>query len=1041
MTDFSTYVKALQDYDSNQATEHTFRPALHELIRAVVADVNPKIKVTHEGKREGEFGAPDFKITHTESIIGYIETKKIDENLDKILKSDQIKKYQQLSDNILLTNYLEWIWLRDGRINQRETLAYLSDLDNKRFKLDAAKVNAVTQLLQGFLSFAPAGIGDPKTLANALAVRGRILRDFLSEELQRLEKEDRSGTLKGLYHTFKKYVFNELTVAEFADAFSQTLIYGLFIAKLNAAEKPVNLYNAKRYIPGNFELIRELVNFLDALENEAYRPIRWIVEEVLTIMNQLDLAALHKALSFGKSHPLRRGKSTQLPLEGGTGSDRDPYVYFYEDFLAAYDRKLRKSKGVYYTPPPVVSFIIRAIDDILTDVFGIRDGLADHHRVTVLDFATGTGTFLLEVLRIIFDKLPSDSGKRDLIIREHLNNIYGFEYLIAPYTIAHLKLTQFLKDQGYPFAAEDRLQVLLTNTLEPIDTQLEIDLLPALSEETHRAQAVKDKPILVITGNPPYSYVSKNNGDWISKKIKDYYKVDGQSLGERNPKGLQDDYVKFIRFAQWKMERVDEGVVGIITNHSFLDNPTFRGMRQSLMNTFDHMYFLDLHGNAKKKEKTPDGGKDENVFDIEQGVAISLLIKKKGLEKKIFHSDAWGVREEKYRFCQEMGIEEVDWREINPIQPFYLFLYRDETLIHKYREGYSIKEIFSLSEEGVKTHRDHFVIDFEKKNLSKRIHDFSNLNVPTGEISQKYKLKSTGSWSIENAREKLSKLLDLDDLIIPISYRPFDNRFVFFWDNLIDRPRLEVMNHMKLDNTALNCVRRNRTISPTYFVSKYVTDKCITSSLDNANIFPLYLYHEPEGLFANTEQPTKVENFTKQFRQYINGLYNPAPTPEQVLGYIYAVLHSPTYRTTYAEFLKIDFPRIPFTKDPTGFENLSGLGWELVQTHLMNTVPDYGLGAYTGSGDNTVGKPEFRLRGNEKTGRLYINKTQYFDNIPENVYEFHIGGYQVLNKYLKDRKGRTLSLAEIENVEKVVNILQFTIEQMRQIDDVTKDWI
>jgi hypothetical protein len=624
MTDFEKYFKSLQSHKIDDITEHSHRPALKELMESL-ADAD--IKILHEPKREGKFGSPDFKITHTESIIGYVENKKIEENLDKTIKSDQIKKYQSLSDNILLTNYIDWIWMKEGKIQKRETLCFLTDIENKRAKPDKTKVDAVEKLIKSFLSQAPKEIADAKKLAEALAVRAKLLKDFLLDELKRQEVEHTEGRLYQLYETFKTFVFHELTVDEFSDAFAQNLVYGLFLAKLNAGVHAVNLYNAKKYIPASFELIRELVNFLDELDNDEYRETKWIVEEVLTIMNNLDLRAIQETLSFTK----RRKDADDIII-------KDPYVYFYEDFLAAYDKKLRKAKGVYYTPPPVVNFIIRAIDDILINTFNIKEGLADRNKVTVLDFATGTGTFLLEILQQIFDKLPKDSGKKDLIIKEHvLKNLFGFEYLIAPYTIAHLKLSQFLKDNGYELKAKERLQVYLTNTLEPIPAQIKIPLLPALTEESKQAQQVKDKPILVITGNPPYSGHSKNNGQWIADKIKDYYFVDGKPLGEKNSKWLQDDYVKFIRFAQDKMENVEEGIVGIITNHRFLTNPTFRGMRQSLMNTFDQLYFIDLHGSNKPKEFSPGGSKDENVFDIEQGVAISLFIKKKDLEKKIYH--------------------------------------------------------------------------------------------------------------------------------------------------------------------------------------------------------------------------------------------------------------------------------------------------------------------------------------------------------------------------------------------------------------------
>ncbi len=641
----TAYFNAIKHLDRAESTEHTLRGALENLLNASAADENPNITVIHEPKRDKTtLGAPDFKIRLHEATVGYIETKPIGENLDTVLQSAQIAKYKRLSGNLILTDYLEWIWLRDGEIIKRETLCYPSDAGNRKARLDSDKAEKVAKLIAGFLSVPPHKLGNANTLSRALAVRCHDLRDFLLAALQRQEKEHQEGRLYGLYAVFKKEVFQELALKEFADAFAQTLGYGLFLAKLNAGEQTaVTLLNAKRHIPTNFALIRELVDFLDELERDEYRDIRWLVEEILSIMNALDLTAIHEDLAFSK----RQGKLSAPNEEERLLFATDPYVYFYEDFLKAYDRETRKARGVYYTPPPVVNFIVRAVNDILKDTFGIPHGLAARRRVTVLDFATGTGTFLLEVLQQIFETVSE--GVRAQVVQEHvLKNLYGFEYLIAPYTVAHLKLSQFLLDKGYTMQPGERLNIYLTNTLEPIEPQRNL-LLPALSREVEEAQAIKDKPILVITGNPPYSGHSKNTGEWISDLINTYKTVDGKPLGEKNPKWLQDDYVKFIRFAQWKMEQVEEGVVGIITNHSFLDNPTFRGMRQSLMQTFNRLYVLDLHGNAKKKEKTSEGGKDENVFDIEQGVAVSLLVKKKGLSWAVYHADLWGERKEKYR--------------------------------------------------------------------------------------------------------------------------------------------------------------------------------------------------------------------------------------------------------------------------------------------------------------------------------------------------------------------------------------------------------
>ena len=737
---FTAYFNAIKSLDAAEATEHTLRGALENLLNAIAAAESPNVTIIHEPKQDKtKLGAPDFKIKLNETILGYLETKPIGENLDTVLQSAQIAKYKRLSGNLILTDYLEWLWLRDGRIIKRETLCYPSDAGNRKARLDPDKAEKVATLIADFLSVPPDKLGNTNTLSRALAVRCHDLRDFLLEELERQEKEHQEGRLYGLYAVFKKEVFQELALKEFADAFAQTLGYGLFLAKLNAGElTAVTLGNAKRHIPTNFALLRELVNFLDELDQDEYRGIRWLVEEILSIMNALDLTAIHEDLAFTK----RQSRQSAPTEDERLLFAKDPYVYFYEDFLKAYDKDTRKGRGVYYTPPPVVNFIVRAVHDILKDTFGITQGLADRKRVTVLDFATGTGTFLLEVLQQIFETVSE--GIRAQIVKEHvLKNLYGFEYLIAPYTVAHLKLSQFLHDKGYAMQPGERLNIYLTNTLEPIEPQRNL-LLPALSREVKAAQEIKEKPVLVITGNPPYNVKSRNKGKWITNLLKDaYFKVDGKKLEEKNPKNLLDDYVKFIRFAQWKMEQVEEGVVGIITNHSFLNNPTFRGMRQSLMQTFNRIYLLDLHGNSERKEETPEGGKDENVFDIKQGVAISLLVKKKGLERKVFRADLWGKRKEKYTAVLESKIANVPWQELQPDSPFYLFAPQNKELREQYNKGWKVADIFKVQSTGVKTHRDHFVTDFEEMPLRKRIEAFCDLSISDTEDSPRiYVLKS-----------------------------------------------------------------------------------------------------------------------------------------------------------------------------------------------------------------------------------------------------------------------------------------------------------
>jgi type I restriction-modification system DNA methylase subunit len=1024
---FKAYFEQIKHLDLKDSTEHTLRPALDQLLHALAGK---GIKIIHEPKRDPSGkGAPDFKFTLNGCILGYLENKKTSENLDQILKSEQIAKYQQLSGNLILTNYLEWLWLKDGAIARRETLCYPSDIGYYKARLDPDKAAKVETLIAAFLSTPPKGIGKAKDLAEKLAIRCRILRDFLTDELLQQEAEHQQGKLFGLFGVFKQDVFHELDIAGFADAFAQMLGYGLFLARLNNGRgSPITLTNAKHYIPTNFELIQELVDFLDELDKEEYRQIRWVIEEILSIMNTLDLAALREDLAFSK----RQGRLFPQTEEERLLFAKDPYVYFYEDFLKAYDKKMRKSRGIYYTPPPVVNFIIRAVHDILKNTFGIQAGLADRKRVTVLDFATGTGTFLLEVIQQILEVVPE--GLRDQLISEHvLKNLYGFEYLIAPYTIAHLKLSQFLRDRQYQMQPKERLQVYLTNTLEPIEPHPTL-FLPALSKEVQYAQNVKDKPILVITGNPPYKGHSLNpsyreidlkdkNGKvlktktgkikkkriltFIGKLIESYKRVDGLPLGEKNPKWLQDDYVKFIRFAQWKMDQVEEGVVGIITNHSFLDNPTFRGMRQSLMQTFNQIYLLDLHGNTEKKEKPPNGSKDQNVFDIKQGVCISLLVRKTGLGRKVFHADLWGERQCKYRTCLEMDFDKPSWIEILPSSPFYLFIAQDESQRAEYEKGWKITDIFPINSVGVVTANDAKLIGFSQKDLRKQIES----------EYKKYHMSFTS----------------------PILYRPFDERFIYYDTEKIERARENIMRHVVQKKRNVGVITSRLTKDDwSILVTEHIPRHKSVSRYDIGYCFPLYLYNFPEdkkpkkALFEEDDPfkgQDRMENFAPEFRAFIDQKYGHHYEPEEILGYIYAVLHSPTYRRKYADFLKIDFPRIPFVADCPLFEKLSRLGWALVQAHLLKNIPGQPQVEVT-RGSDLVEKPLY----NSKDQRLYINPQQYFAPVPVDVWNFHIGGYQVLDKYLKSRRGRELSLDEKENIINVVKVLRFTIDQMQEID-------
>jgi predicted helicase len=1106
MLAFETYFQELKKiYRTQDAIEVSYRTAFQNLLNGIKPEA--KITIKHEGKQEGNLGIPDFKVLKIESRIGYIETKIIGENLDKILKSEQIAKYKTLFNNIILTDYVDFIWIKDGSVLKRESLG---NIDNK----EVQNADKVAELFQSFFSIAPKGIDKPKKLAQSLAIRARLLKENLLVELQRQEDEKSKARLHQLYDLFKYFIFNELTITDFADSFAQNLVYGLFLARLNADTQTINLENVGSYVPDNFELIKALVDFLKELENPEYIETKWIIEEILFIFNELDLDSIQKVLSFNQK------------------DKTDPYIYFYEEFLGEYDANLRKAKGVYYTPPAIVNFIVRAINEVLKSTFEIPDGLADKDKVTVLDFATGTGTFLIEILQQIFESLPEmDIRDRNNFIKSHiLRNIYGFEYLIAPYTIAHLKLSQFLKEQKYTFAKDDRLQIYLTNTLEAAtNPQGKIDQLPALKKETKLVNQVKSSPILVICGNPPYSGHSKNNGAWISKLIEDYKYVDGKSLGEKNTKWLQNDYVKFIRFAEEKINyylkynekdknkpiktiNKNGGIVAIVTSHSFLDSILHRGMRKSLMTTFDQIYILNLHGNADKKEKAPDGSKDENVFDISEGVCVSIFVKKKGLKKQIFHADYWGLREVKYEQALKDSLQTVDWKELSPNAPFYLFASQNQDVRGQYEKGIGVNEIFEVNSVGIVTGKDGFLINKSKEDLKYKLKIFKEIDTYSDEQMRRLlKIEST-NWSKSSERILMPEIDEKK--IIPIAYRLFDTPFIYYENQLVERARLEVMkNFLVGENLALNLTRQVK-VGDTWqhiFTSNTISESSFISNKTSeiGYVFPLYCYNEiKEDVLFRTPQERykhyrkivyvesrtvkkiikkletadsdtlkenlveeyhalleeqraleemhrsqttkrskteheekiiayeKVPNFTENFENLIEERYpDKEPTPEQIMGYTYAILHSPTYRSKYVEFLKMDFPKIYFIEHWATFVKLAEKGLGLIEAHLRKRDFNYEIGSFEGIGTNEVSKPLW------KEEKLYINQNQYFDKVAESLYNFQIGGYKVLDKYLKDRKDHVLSVEETQHFTQVIRTLQFTISQMNEIDDLVKDWV
>ena len=994
LTDYAAQIGNIRE--DNKATELSYREPIQAMLREAAKAFGADVGILHEPGRTKDLGSPDFRVSSKGGgIVGYVECKTPGADLQKLTTKAQVQKYRALSENILLTDAFRWLHLRDGNAVADVRLS------------DKREHEAASDMLRAFFSADAAKIGDSKQLAAALAKRCAMLRKGLA----RHESDGDQSRLNKLLDEFRKALDRDLDFPRFADIFAQTVVYSLLMAKLNSpAGDKLTLATVRGRIAENFAVIRDITTFLTHLEDSGYEDIRWIVDDILAIVNEMDGAAVAESMSYKK----------------GVSDGDDPYLNFYEIFLAEYDAKLRENRGVYYTPPPVVKFIVRAADDLLKRDFNIPAGFAAQDKVTALDFAAGTGTFMLEMARLILD--GKDKAKRDMLVRGHfLQNFYGFELMASAYVISHLKLSRFLADNDVSLRDDERIKVYLTNTLEQIGAQIELTMLPKLADEARHAQKIKDKPVLVIVGNPPYSGISQNKGDWITGLIETYKHVDGKHFGERKH-WLQDDYVKFVRFAQWKMEQVERGVVAVITNHAFLDNPTFRGMRQSLMNTFDSLYFLDLHGNSHKKESPPQGGRDENVFDIQQGVAVSLLVKNPAAKTKgVFHADLWGTRGEKYKSCQSGGIDSVKWRKVHPVSPGYYFIPRDNKAEAAYRSFYSVSEIFSDNVSGIVTARDHFATDINRDALLDRMRAFINPDKSDDEVAQELGLKKTRGWRVGEARKEMAQI-DLPAHVQKIAYRPFDGRYMLYHSSAADWGREKFMCHM-LSGDNLGLATHKREEIQGGWAHALVTDAIVEhgalSSKTTNYLFPLYRYDNGMG------EIERNENLTREFRDWIDARYGEAHKAEDIFGCIYAALHSPDYRKRYADFLRTDFPRIPFPEKNAEFKRLAVIGGELIAAHLLrdNCAGKYG----ELRGDGTSHKVE-KVRYDENAGRLYFNKAEYFAPLPPEVFNFQIGAYKPLDRFLKSRKGRVLSPHEINTMEKAANAIAFTIKKMGEID-------
>lgn len=1233
------YIKEIASITKRgDAREESYYGALKDLIEEYSnIKRRKKIHITTLPKKT-EAGNPDFRVWDGKhSQVGYIEAKPPKAKLDEIENSEQLERYLATFPNLILTNFYEFRLYRDGKRIDQILLARPFIPAKLKTIPPAEHATEFMALLERFLQFSLPTNYTAESLAKELAIRTRFLRDEVIKEEIREARTEGAKRILGFYEAFQKHLISNLEPDQFADLYAQTITYGLFAARTRS-NGVFNRKLAYYLIPKTIGILRDIFHFVSFGLSENMEATVDDIAEVLAVADVNNV--LHEY------------------FEKGRGSD--PIFHFYETFLAAYNPKERERRGVYYTPEPVVSYIVRSLNIILKDTFGKQDGFADQ-SVTVLDPAGGTLTFLAHAAKVAVDEYVAKygPGAKSKFIRDHiLQHFFAFELMMAPYAAGHLKMGYLLEELGHKLTGEERFQYYLTNTLEM--EELEQTSLPgmaSLSEESHLAGRVKkERPILVILGNPPYSGISANASErgvykpkgekyvkgyeikarteqvrtyfdlvpiettakkgmtvkqktWIGQLIEQYKIIDGGWFGERKH-WLHDDYVKFIRFAQWKIDQIGEGVIGFITNHAYLDNPTFRGMRQSMMNSFDEIYILNLHGNSIKKEKAPDGSKDENVFDIRQGVAIVLLIKHRSRRRKcrIQFAEIWGTRENKYGILLSHDFCQIRHTIIQPKPPFYFFIPKENKYEEEYDKYLPIMRIVPVNSVGIVTARDSFAIDFALPPLISRITQFRNLGLDDEFVRATFGLKDTSTFKLSKFRRRSSNDIEWKRRFQDILYRPFDTRVIFYSKDLVERPLLDVMRHMLQPNIALCIGRAGQVVGTEHewnivFCSAQIEDFNLFYRGGNVN-FPLYLYPDtdkhdlfsqhqaggripniapklidalnaaylpsppaplPEGEGGGTragrqnaheanaprklpeyllelcrqfrKQPTETEamlwtclrnrqlhgyKFRRQhpIGRYVADFYcdelrlvievdggihmkrdqkaydnarqesledqgytvvrvkateikrNPAQVlkrlipsslsplplgegsgvrvtpgegsgvrgnatpgvlPEDIFHYIYAILYSNAYRRKYAEFLKTDFPRIPFTKDHLLFQKLAEKGAELVGLHLLKSAElAKPASKCEGPGDLKIAKVTFDARQK----RVYINPDKWFSSVSPDVWEYHIGGYQVSDKWLKDRKGRELTSEEVATYINVMTAISKTISIQQSLDDL-----
>ncbi len=1012
-------------FSKDETTELGYRADFEILLKGIFEPLDNS-RVAHDPKaREGN--KPDFKVLQHDIPILHLELKDIGESLDKVEKSEQMARYYGYT-NLVLTDYVEFRFYRNGLRYQEPIKIATYDLKSRTINPIPENYEHLAKTLFEFPQSQKEPISSGKHLAKIMGGKALRIRDSI-RQFYSLE-EDRNTDLIKLYKTVKELLVHDLTINSFADMYAQTLVYGLFVARYyDKSLGGFSRQEARELIPNSNPLLRHFFDHIVGADFDI--RLKYIVDELCEVFSHANVEELMK-------------EYFKVDLWGKTHRGPDPVIHFYEDFLNEYDPVLRKEMGAYYTPVPVVEFIVQSVDYLLKKEFGLANGLADTtktkgdlHKVQIIDPACGTGTFISTVIRNIYIWLNSHGQKGrwpTYVHHDLLPRLYGFELMMAPYTIAHLKLGIAFRQTGF-WTFHRRLGIYLTNSLEESIIQQQalfvtMGLAESIVEESKEASKIKnDKPIMAVLGNPPYFGESSNK----NYKGHDVYKVEpsGGKLREKNYKWLNDDYVKFIRFAESMIEKNGEGIVAMITAHGYIDNPTFRGMRWHLMKTFDEIHVLDLHGNANKREVAPDGSPDKNVFDIKQGVAIFIGVKRNSRKDnlaQIYRADILGTREAKFDYLHDNNVSTIRWQKVNPLAPNYEWVKVDEKIKKEYEKGFSINDLFELKNTGVVTKRDKLCIQVTREKMWQAVQDF--INLPESDVRQKYEIpKDVRDWKFEWAKEDLLQSGPSEESIIPVIYRPFDTRFMYYTGKargFVGWPIERITKHfLSGENFALIAPKQlSPEETPGAFITKYMGTHKTHSAYNINYYFPLYVY---------SKTGIKISNLKKEIVDKMEKIVSEV-SPEGILDYVYAVLHSPNYRGRYKEFLRANFPRVPYPRDTKSFRKLVELGRELRQLHLLESPKvNRFITTYPESGSNVIEKPNY------KDSRVYINENQYFGSVPEEAWNFYIGGYQPAQKWLKDRKGRELTNEDIEHYQKMIVVLVETGKIMEEIDKLSNN--